>query len=78
MLFFLASNFFISSGIIVLTHAFGAETVTGCPTTVETEFTESTYSEEIVDQKGKGEDEQQVTLLKLLRKKEVFFFHSYF
>ena len=41
MTFFLANNFFISSDILVLTHALTAETVTGSPTTVETEFTES-------------------------------------
>ena len=38
---FLANNFFLSSDILALTHALTAETVTGSPTTVETEFTES-------------------------------------
>ena len=46
-----------------------AEAVTGSPAMVETEFTESKCSEEIVDEKVKGEDEEQVTMLQLLRKK---------
>ena len=46
MSFFLVNNFLIS-----------AETVTGSPATVETEFTESKCSEEIVDAKVEGKDE---------------------
>ena len=55
--FFLANNFFISSDILVLTHALTAETVTGNPKMVETEFTESKRFEEILDEKEEGEDE---------------------
>ena len=57
MPFFLVNKFFISSDILVLTHALTAETVTGSPAMVETEFTESKSSEEIVDKKVEGEDE---------------------
>ena len=56
MPFFLANNFFISSGILVLAHALTAEIVTGSPATVEPEFTESKCSEEIADEKEEGED----------------------
>ena len=38
MLFFLVNKFFISSDILVLTHALTAETVTGSPAMAETEF----------------------------------------
>ena len=55
-LFFLANNFFISSDILVLTHTL-TDTVTGSPTMVETEFTESKCSEQIVDEKEEGENE---------------------
>ena len=54
---FLANKFFISSDMLVLTHALTAETVTGSPAMVETEFTESKSLEEIVDKKVEGEDE---------------------
>ena len=57
MPFFLVNKFFISSDILVLTHALTAETVTGSPVMVETEFTESKPVEEIVDKKVEGEDE---------------------
>ena len=57
MPFFLVNKFFISSDILVLTHALTAETVTGSPAMVETEFTESKSLEEIVDKKVEGEDE---------------------
>ena len=57
MPFFLVNKFFISSDILVLTHALTAETVTGSPAMVETEFTESKSSEEIVDKKLEREDE---------------------
>ena len=57
MPFFLANNFFISSDILIPTHALTAETLTGSPTTVGTDITESKCSEEIVDEKEKGEDE---------------------
>ena len=50
-------NFFISSDILVVTHALTAETVTGSPATVETEFSESKCSEEIVHENEEGEDE---------------------
>ena len=56
MPFFLVNKFFISD-ILVLTHALTAETVTGSPVMVQTEFTESNSLEEIVDKKGEGEDE---------------------
>ena len=69
MSFLLLNSFFISSDILVLTHALTAEAVTGGPAMVETEFTESKCSEEIVDEKVEGEDEEQVTMLQLLRKK---------
>ena len=54
---FLVNKFFISSDMLVLTHALIAETVTGSPAMVETEFTESKSLEEIVDKKVEGEDE---------------------
>ena len=57
MPFFLVNKFFISSDILVLTHALTAETVTGSPAMVETEFTESKSLEEIVDKKVEREDE---------------------
>ena len=57
MPFFLVNNFFISSDILVLTDALTAETVAGSPAMVETVFTESNCSEEIVDEKVEGEDE---------------------
>ena len=57
MPFFLANNFFISSDILVITHALTAEAVTGSPAAVGTEFTESKCSEEIVGEKNKGEGE---------------------
>ena len=57
MPFYLVNKFFISSHILVLTHALIAETVTGSPAMVETEFTESKSLEEIVDKKVEGEDE---------------------
>ena len=57
MPFFLVNKFFISSDILVLTHALTAETVTGSPAMVETEFTESKSSEEIVDKILEREDE---------------------
>ena len=57
MSFFLVNKFFISSDILVLTHALTAETVRGSPAMVETEFTESKSQEEIVDKKVEGEDQ---------------------
>ena len=57
MSFFLVNRFFISSDILVLTHALTTETVTGSLSMVETEFTESKPLEEIVDKKVEGEDE---------------------
>ena len=56
MSFLLVNNFFISSDILVLRHALTAEAVTGGPAMVETEFTESKCSEEIVDEKVEEED----------------------
>ena len=55
--FLSTNNFFISSDILVLTHALTAEAVTGSPAMVETEFTEIKCSEEIVNEKEEGEDE---------------------
>ena len=55
--FFLVNKFFISSDTPALTQGLTAETVTGSPAMVETEFTESKSSEEIVDKKVEGEDE---------------------
>ena len=40
-LFFLVNKFFISSDILVLTHALTAETVTRSPAMVGVKFTES-------------------------------------
>ena len=57
MPFFLVNKFFISSDILVLTHASTAETVTGSPAMVVTEFTESKPLEEIVGKKVEEEDE---------------------
>ena len=57
MLFLLANNFFISSDMLVLTHALTAETEIGSPAVVETEFTESKSLKETVDKKVEGEDE---------------------
>ena len=57
MIFFLVNNFFILSDILVLTDALTAETVTGNPAMVETEFTEGKCSEETVDEKVEGEEE---------------------
>ena len=62
---------FILSEILVQTQALTTEIVIGNPGTVETEFTESKCSEETVDEQVEGEDEQQVTMLQTLRKKEV-------
>ena len=42
--------------MLVLAHALTAETITGSPATVETEFTESKCSEEIVGEIKEGED----------------------
>ena len=47
----------MSSDIIALTHALSAETVTGSPTTIGTQFTGSKYPEETIDEKEEGEDE---------------------
>ena len=43
MSFFLLNSFFISSDILVLTHALTAEAVTGSPAMVETEFTKRNF-----------------------------------
>ena len=54
-----------------MTHELTAETVTWSPAMVETEFTESKCSAEIVDEEVEGEDESQITMLQLLHKKEI-------
>ena len=71
MFFFLVNNFLISSDMLVLAHALTANTVTGGPAMVESEFTERKCSEKIVDEKVEGEDKLQVTMLQLLSRKEV-------
>ena len=57
MSFFFGNKFFILSDMLVLTHALTAETVTENPAIVETEFTESKCSEEIVAEIMEEEDE---------------------
>ena len=57
MPFFFVNDFFVSSAILVLTHALTPEIVIGSRATVETEFIESKCSEEIEDKKVVGGDE---------------------
>ena len=56
MPFFFVNDFFVSSAILVLTHALTPEIVIGSRVTVETEFIESKCSEETVDKKVVGGD----------------------
>ena len=80
MTFFLTNNFFILSGILVLTHAgtVTAGTVTGSPANGKTDFTKNNCSEEIVDEKKEAEDDWQVTVLQLLHKKKVVIWKKLF